>query len=396
MTEPADVTDGSTDHPPERKDLFVSEPPHHPTLSESDDPELGHHSEEGQRALAVGNGELAYEHFSALVLLFTERAGPTYYRTLVWKAFAAKALTIQGRIEEAITLQRHVIAERTTALGADHPDTFSIRGQLGQTLARGGRPAESLEHQRTLYADKIRVLGRTHPNTLDTLGNIAEALMLCRRWDEAAVAYGELYQLRVEVLGTDHPDTTRTSVNLAIATARKGGDNLEALDTLAANLEHLIAVEEPDGDSALTARGHIADQYLRVGDGYAALTVLTPLASDRQRVLGPDHPDTISTERRLAEARFLVGDLERAVADLEALISRSTAAIGKGHAETISTRLLLLRIRAWSGDADIEEVMAFATEMDGLYESSHSIHGAVDFIIDLALGHYEDEDFDDE
>jgi hypothetical protein len=124
--------------------------------------------------------------------------------------------------------------------------------------------------------------------------------------------------------------------------------------------------------------------------------VLTPLASDRQRVLGPDHPDTISTERRLAEARFLVGDLERAVADLEALISRSTAAIGKGHAETISTRLVLLRIRAWSGDADIEEVMAFAAEMDGLYESSHSIHGAVDFIIDLALVHYEDEDFDDE
>jgi tetratricopeptide (TPR) repeat protein len=354
--------------------------------SERRERKLGYHSIEGQRALAEGDPATALKHFDRLVDIFTERAGPTYERTLVWKAFSAKALSALGQLDEALAIQRLVIAERTAAFGPDHRQTLSIRGQLGSALTLNGRPRDGLEVQEAVYEDKKRALGPLDPSTLDTLGNLAEALLLSGYTEEAVDAYRTLLSRRTDVLGADHPDTTRTASNLAIAEARNLGDNPEALDTLARNLRTAISNHGPDSDEALVARGYLGEQHLRLGDGHAALAVLTPLADDRTRLLGPDHSDTLRTQRMVIEAIDLLGDPVRAVIELDGLITRLVLSVGADHPATVHARLLHLQIRADLGQVPVDEAVGFAREVRSLFEPDHEVHEIVQRVIDQVTG----------
>jgi hypothetical protein len=179
---------------------------------------------------------------------------------------------------------------------------------------------------------------------------------------------------------------------MAIAIARQVGEGPDALAVLASNLERLIEAEGHESDTVLTARGYLAEQYIRAGDGHAALAVLGPLVEDRGDALGPDHPDTLRSERMTAEALELIGEVELAIATLEELIGRTLLALGPHHNETISARVVHLRMRADQGWVEVAEAEAFAAEMEAAFEPAHGIHPFVRLIVEQVIFEREGED----
>jgi hypothetical protein len=342
-------------------------------LDECRDPELGRLSVDGQRALHEGDPAVAERNFARLVELFTERAGPRFDRTLVWKAFLAKAVAAQGRLDEAVTLQRSVIADRTVELGPDHLYTLTIRGQLGQTLARHGRPAEATALLESLLADERRVLGGDHPSTLNTVGNLAEAYALAGDDERACTLYEAQLAGRTRVLGRRHRDTLLARSNLAALRARVAEPTVAVLDDLADNLAEVITHHGEDSDEAFAARGYLAEHHLRLGDGHAALAVLVPLERDRSAELGPTHPATLRSRRMITEAIDLIDKPFDALAQLDDLIRDLVLAVGPNHIDTFHARTLRLDILADFGDVVPDDVYRLRKELLEVTDSDHPL-----------------------
>lgn len=375
-----------------------------PRLDEGIDPELKRHSDQGLAALRRGDGVTALKHFERLVELFSERAGPTYYRTMVWKAFCAQALDSQGRFEEAMALQKVVIAERTDALGADHPDTLGTRGQLGQTLARQKRYDESRALQEELYVDKIEALGPNDRSTLNTLGNLADLYVFEGRYAEATYLYRELLARRMQALGPDDPDTSRTARTLEhFSTA----DDLDepAFERLTNYLVETLRLHAPESEQAAIARGNLACEHLRFGDGSAAIALLLPVAAVRARERPVDDPDTLRTQQMLVEAIDYIGADANDPEELEPLIDELTSELGPLNLATVRAKAYCLGLLIQSGDIGRADVATFQAELHDALPPDHPIHDDLErffdaavqtFIMERLLDDLEDDDADDD
>jgi hypothetical protein len=61
-----------------------------------------------------------------------------------------------------------VLTELTPVLGTDHLDTLGIRHRLAWVQAQRGDLAGAETEYRAVLADRTRALGADHPETLDT------------------------------------------------------------------------------------------------------------------------------------------------------------------------------------------------------------------------------------
>jgi tetratricopeptide (TPR) repeat protein len=108
------------------------------------------HSEEG--------GKLAYENWQSRLRVF----GPEDDDTLTSQELYAQVLSESGKLQEAETMQRHILAIRERVQGPDNKDTICTLGNLGQTLDNRGAWAEAERYfretltrfQRIGYADQ--------------------------------------------------------------------------------------------------------------------------------------------------------------------------------------------------------------------------------------------------
>ena len=360
--------------------------------------------DKGLDALHRGNGAKALKYFTRLVEIYTNAGGPTHDQTLVWKAFSAKALNLLGRHEEATALQEEVIAARTTLLGPDHADTLAIRGQLGHTLADQKRFAESRALQRELYADKVRALGPNHASTLNTIGNLADLYVLERRDAEAVFLYRELVLRRFRALGPDHADTVRTKATLERYSTAQVND-VPAFQRLTAELEDATRDHGANSEEAAVARGNLACEYLRFGDGRSAIALLVPFAAARAEGRPASDPDTLRTRHMLVEAVDFVGADSDDPDELEELVDQLAEAVGPLDLATMRTRAYLLGLHIRSGEAGPDEVAAFRVGLTGAFPPDHPIHDDIERFLDLAvqtfiieslLGDDEDDYEDDE
>ncbi|MGW3478981.1 tetratricopeptide repeat protein, partial [Streptomyces althioticus] len=80
-----------------------------------------------------------------------------------------------GRVQEALELREHVLADRERLLGPDHPNTLSARNNLAISYSDAGRVQEALELREHVLADRERLLGPDHPNTLISRKGIVHA-----------------------------------------------------------------------------------------------------------------------------------------------------------------------------------------------------------------------------
>ena len=68
-----------------------------------------------------------------------------------------------------------MLAERERVLGADHPDTLTVRNNLAVAYYSAGRLAEAIDVWEELLPDCQRVLGLEHPLTKQVEKNLEAA-----------------------------------------------------------------------------------------------------------------------------------------------------------------------------------------------------------------------------
>ncbi|WP_053587857.1 tetratricopeptide repeat protein [Actinomyces sp. oral taxon 414] len=185
-----------------------------------------------QYAAELGDPQAALSLSNAVDLL-TKTLGPDHPRTLAARNNLANAYRSAGRLKEAITLYKEILADCLHVLGPDHPNTLASQVNLAGVYESAGRLDEAI----TLYnlTKVMRVLGPDHPDTLTSRNNLAGAYRSAGRLDEAIDLFERNLEDRERVLGPDHPDILASRDNLAEALRILGPDHPHTL-TLRGNL----------------------------------------------------------------------------------------------------------------------------------------------------------------
>ena len=204
--------------------------------------------------------------------------------------------------EDSIELYEQVLAEYERVLGADHPDTLTVRNNLAGAYKSAGRLAEAVELFERVLADRVRVLGPDHPDTLAARNNLAGAYYSVGRFGEAIELFERVLADRERVLGPDHPGTLTTRNSLAGAYEDVGrfGEAIELFERVLADQERVLGPDHPD---TLNARDNLALAYDAVGRLAEAINVWEELLPDCRRLLGPEHPLTKLVQKNLEAAK---------------------------------------------------------------------------------------------
>ncbi|MFD0205401.1 MULTISPECIES: tetratricopeptide repeat protein [Saccharothrix] len=263
----------------------------------------------------------------------------------------------------------HTSAVSARVLGADHPTTLTLRGELGTWRGYSGDVAGAVAELERLLADRVRLAGPEDETTLTTRHNLAY-------WrgesGDLAGAVAELdrqWEVERRVLGEDDPQTLTTRYTRALWRGHAEGEA-----SVVAEFERLLAdwerVRGADDPGTLTVRHELARCRGKAGDPAGAVVEFRRLVADQERVHGSSHPHTLTGRHELAKWRGAAGDVVGAVAEFELLLADNIRLRGPDHPDTLSTRSALLRHRTRLGDLPavargLEQLVADRTRVLG-------------------------------
>ena len=259
----------------------------------------------------------------------------------------ANYLGASGSYPTARNLYERVLGAWALALGAEHPYTLSVRGNLAYWTGEAGDPDTARDLLAALLPVRERVLGPEHYETLATRGNLA-------RWTgeagDAAAArdlFAEMLPVFEHALGAEHLHTLSARGNLAYWTARAGNPGA-ALDLDAALLPVRERVSGPEDLATLRVRGNLASWTGEAGNPDTARDLFAALLPVRERILGPDHPDTLTTRANLARWTGEAGDAAAARDQFAALLPVRERVSGP---EDLATLRVRADLAGWTGEA---------------------------------------------
>ena len=204
-----------------------------------------------------------------------------------------------GRWNEAEELQLQIKETRLRVLGAEHPDTLTIMGNLASTYWKQGRWKEAEELDVQVKETRLKVNGAGHPDTLISMGNLATTYSKQGRWREAEELRVHVKETHVRILGVEHPHTLTSMGNLALTYMSQGQwKEAEELQTQVKEARlRLLGAEHPD---TLTIMGNLAMTYCNQGRWKEAEELQLQLKRTSLKMLGADHPDMLMHTGNLA------------------------------------------------------------------------------------------------
>jgi hypothetical protein len=253
-------------------------------------------------------------------------------------------LIVAGLIGPAEDLVAAII-ENCGSFGfsADDREILALRHERGRIAIERGDPAGAESELREVVAGRSRILGERHPDTLASRHKLAKAILNQSRWREAETLLASIVEDERDVRGPEHPDTMVVRHSLARAIYAQEGRNTEAEEmlrdilqvrlrlwsattpetlfvrrTLArclltqgktreaeAEIDMALArmADRPDVLVILQLRGTKATVLLALGRLNEAVTELTRLVADHEKMLGPSHPETRRTRELLDSVR---------------------------------------------------------------------------------------------
>ena len=134
----------------------------------------------------------------------------------------AYTISRQGKLEEAVVMQKEVLGKIRRILGEEHLDTISAINGLACTLRRRGQLEEAAAMQREVLEKRRQILGEEHPNTITAINNLAVTLSKQKKLEEAAAMQKEALEKCRRILGEEHPNTITTINNLAHTLSKQG------------------------------------------------------------------------------------------------------------------------------------------------------------------------------
>ncbi len=249
----------------------------------------------------------------------------------------ALAYEAAGRLDDAIRVHQHTLAERQRALGADHPDTLMSCGHLARAYAAAGRNAEALPMYERVVANREWVLGARHPDTLAARGDLAGAYLAAGRPEHALPVYQQTLADLERGLGPAHPDTLAARAGLAQAyhTVGQLKQAMPVYERTLADREKAQGADHPD---SIGARADLAYAYRTAGRMKQALPQYERVVADRERVLGSYHPDTMTACGNLANAYLAAGRVKDAIPVYERTLADREMAQGADDMDTMTAR----------------------------------------------------------
>jgi eukaryotic-like serine/threonine-protein kinase len=188
---------------------------------------------------------------------------------LAWAVFQ------QGRIPEALKIERDLADTQRRFLGPDDPDTLDTVEELAFTLCDEGKGSceEGISLTRDLLKRKQQRQGPDTFNVLETIDNLAVMLAEGGHFDEGIAMQQDALQRHLRAFGPDDISTVNATLNLGEFQRDAGRDD-EAMRTLQDLLERERRILAPDqGETAMTEYD-IASVFLHEGQRDQALATL--------------------------------------------------------------------------------------------------------------------------
>ena len=177
----------------------------------------------------------------------------------------ASYLGYSGSYAAARDLSQRILDASQQELGAEHPETLTVRTILAQWTGQAGDPVGARDQYAALLPIRERLLGTRHPIALAVRANLAhwtgEAGDPVGARDQHAV----LLPIMERVLGPGHPATLTVRGGLAYLTG-EAGDPAGARDQYAALLPIRQQVSGADHPETLIARANLALWTGQAGD----------------------------------------------------------------------------------------------------------------------------------
>jgi len=276
-------------------------------------------------------------------------SGPLNPDVLAVRSCTARLLQLRGRLADAETLLRAVMADTQVIFGDESMESAGARYALAELLDYRGRIAEAGKEYRAVFAARRSSLGPRHPQTLAARKGIARMSHQGGRLRAAEKEYRVVLAAYRASLGQRHLDTLATRLDLARILHDRG---------------LFRQAEEELRETLVTCRG----------------------------ALGPRHPSTLAVRHELADVLRDRGLLPEAEAEFRAVLDLRRIAYGEDHPDTVAARYGLatvLRDRGWPGDAEHEfrEVLEIRRKLlgDGHPSTLAVRHGLADLLMERGL-----------
>ncbi|KAN0083436.1 hypothetical protein V8E54_002524 [Elaphomyces granulatus] len=247
----------------------------------------------------------------------------------------ATTLFKQGKLDEAVTMEKEVVEKRKRILGEEHSDTIAATSSLATTLYNQGKLDEAVTMEKEVVEKRKRILGEEHPDTIAAMNNLAVTLRSLGKQDEATTMQREVMEKSRKVLGEEHSDTIAATSSLATALCNQGKLD-EAVTMRRAVVEkrkRVLGEEHPD---TIVAMNNLAVTLRSLGKKDEAATMESEVLKGRRNILGDEHPDTIAAMNNLATTLQSLGKQDEAAAMQMEVMEKRRMILGEGHSDTIA------------------------------------------------------------
>ena len=246
----------------------------------------------------------------------------------------ANALRDLAKYDEALDLDRRVLAEQRRLLGPEHRQTLMTAGSVTGDLRAGGRYQEALDLAETTYRTWASLFGDDFNRTLDAANNYAISLRLAGRYAEASTLDERVYERRLILLRPLHPRTLVTA-NAVGRNMREAGRYEQSVAWLQEQLNLCLSEPEPNPRILAEIQVNLSASLRAVGRHSEVSPLLDAAYATMTAVYGERHVDTLAC--RLSRAANLLATGENMLADQEmrnALITYQDV-LGPDHPNTL-------------------------------------------------------------
>ncbi|KAJ7244001.1 hypothetical protein C8J57DRAFT_1725803 [Mycena rebaudengoi] len=240
-----------------------------------------------------------------------------------------------GNFQRAQELCADLLEKAKSSLGAEHPDTLTIIGQLAVAYRDLGKFSEAETLQVAVLEKRKQTSGSEHPDTLTTMGNLASTYRGLGKFSEAEALQVAVLEKRKQTSGSEHPDTLKAMNYLALTYQDLGKfSEAEALQVaVVEKRKQTSGCEHPD---TLTAMNNLAITYWAFGKFSEAEALQVAVLEKRKQTSGSEHPETLIAMGNLATTYWGLGKFSEAEALQVAALEKWKQTSGSEHPDTLT------------------------------------------------------------
>ncbi|KAJ7243975.1 hypothetical protein C8J57DRAFT_1191507 [Mycena rebaudengoi] len=240
-----------------------------------------------------------------------------------------------GNFQRAQELCADLLEKAKSSLGAEHPDTLAIMGQLATTYWDLGKFSEAEALQVAVLEKRKQTSGSEHPDTLTAMNNLAVTYRGLGKFSEAEALQVAVLEKRKQTSGSEHPYTLMAMGNLAY-TYRDLGKFSEAEALQVAVLEKMKQTSGSEHPYTLTAMGNLASTYRDLGKFSEAEALQVAVLEKRKQTSGSEHLYTLTAMNQLAITYQDLGKFSEAEALQVAVLEKRSQTSGSEHPGTLA------------------------------------------------------------